>query len=78
MDNNIISNLKVSLNVGLEIDSKTIDTIANLLLIDARNNGYEGIILSEDIYGHKLIRGITREEFERVVEFLDKESEDRG
>lgn len=76
MDNNIISNLKVSLNVGLEIDSKTIDTIANLLLIDAKNHGYEGIILTEDIYRHKLIRGITREEFERVVEFLDKESEE--
>lgn len=77
MDNNVISNLKVSLNVGLEIDGKTIDTISDLLLIDARNRGCEGMIISEDIYGHKLIRGITREEFERVIEFLDKnESEE--
>lgn len=77
MDNNIISNLKVSLSVGLEIDSKTINTISDLMLIDARNNGYEGIILSEDIYGHKYIRGITREEFERAIKFLDeKESEE--
>lgn len=77
MDNNVISNLKVSLNVGLEIDSKTIDTISDLLLIDARNHGCEGIIISEDVYGQRYIRGITREEFERVMEFLDKnESEE--
>lgn len=76
MDNNIISNLKVSLNVGLEIDSKTIDTITDLLLIDARNHNWEGIIISEGTYGNKYIRGITREEFEKIIEFLDKESEE--
>lgn len=72
MDNNIISNLKVSLNVGLEIDSKTIDTIANLLLIDARNKGCEGLILTEDAYGNSIFRVITREEYEKIAEFLDK------
>lgn len=73
MNNNVLSNLNVSLNVSLEIDSKTIDIIANLLLLDVKNKGCEGLILTEDAYGNSIFRVITRENYERIIEFLDKE-----